>query len=113
VIADNEKCQSVTLYCSQSVTEFIQALESYNTPDWNLLKKDIKDFYDADFDITRYKVKDLITYVKKQRKSKWELYLLGKSMHEALFKLEDGSSPSGRFLIWSIKYISGKAFLNP
>ena len=46
-----EKCQSVILYCSRSVVEFIQALDNYLTPNWDLLKKDIKDFYDADLDI--------------------------------------------------------------
>jgi hypothetical protein len=78
-----EKCQSVILYCSRSVVEFIQALDNYLTPNWDLLKKDIKDFYDADLDITRYKVKDLTAYVKKTKKAKmgtlstWKKYARG------------------------------------
>ena len=78
-----EKCQSVILYCLRSVVEFIQALDNYITPDWDLLKKDIKDFYDADLDITRYKVKDLTAYVKKTKKAKmgtlstWKKYARG------------------------------------
>jgi hypothetical protein len=54
-----------------------------SSPNWDLLKKDIKDFYDADLDITRYKVKDLTAYVKKTKKAKmgtlstWKKYARG------------------------------------
>jgi len=83
VAIDQEKCKSVIMYCSRSVTEFIQALDNYITPNWNLLKRDIIDFYDADLDVTRYKVKDLANYVKKTKQVKmgnlsaWKKYARG------------------------------------
>jgi hypothetical protein len=83
VVNDTEKCQAVIMYCSRSVTEFIQALDNYITPDWDKLKKDISDFYDADLDITRYKVRDLTAYVKKTKRVKmgnlsaWKKYARG------------------------------------
>jgi hypothetical protein len=83
VTNNTEKCQYVILYCSHSVVKFIQALDHYITPDWSALKKDIKDFHDADLDTTWYKVKDLTAYVKKMKKTKmgtlstWEKYAWG------------------------------------
>ena len=59
VVADKDKCDLITRYCSTTVTDFIQALPSYTKRDWTELRKNLLTYYDADFDNKRYSVKDL------------------------------------------------------
>jgi hypothetical protein len=55
VSLDSERCESITQYMSRHVTEFIEGLASFRTPNWNTLKADILKYYDADLDLKRYK----------------------------------------------------------
>ena len=48
VIDDDEKCETITQYCSKKVGEFIKALESYSSSHWSQLKTDLLKFYDND-----------------------------------------------------------------
>jgi hypothetical protein len=83
VSLDSERCESITQYMSRHVTEFIEGLASFRTPNWNTLKADILKYYDADLDSKRYKRKDLITYVKTMRDKRipslttWKKYVRG------------------------------------
>jgi len=80
VIDDEEKCSQILTYCSRNVCNLIKALESFQTNDWDQLKKDLLDYYDADLATTRWKEKDLALFVKKSRKNsirtltKWKAY---------------------------------------
>jgi hypothetical protein len=67
VVLDREKCESITQYCSRTVGEFIEALPSYTTPNWEQLNQDLLNFYDADLDTKRFKVKHLLRFVKNAR----------------------------------------------
>ena len=59
VVADKDKCDLITRYCSTTVTDFIQALPSYTKRNWTELRENLLTYYDADFDNKRYSVKDL------------------------------------------------------
>src|ERR1700679_1101011 len=48
VMDDDEKCETITQYCSKKAGEFIEALESYSNSDWDQLKTDLLKFYDND-----------------------------------------------------------------
>jgi hypothetical protein len=58
-VTPTEKCERVLDYCSGKVTRLIEALPSYNTPNWNQLEIDILSYYDADLKETRFMVCDL------------------------------------------------------
>ncbi|KAG2748114.1 hypothetical protein P692DRAFT_20735359, partial [Suillus brevipes Sb2] len=81
VASDTDKCESITQYMSRHVTEFIEGLASFRTPNWSKLKSDILKYYDADLDTKRYRRKDLISYVKTSRDKKtpnltaWKKYV--------------------------------------
>ncbi|KAF7969104.1 hypothetical protein HWV62_28308 [Athelia sp. TMB] len=65
VTSDKHKCELILQYCSSKVKEFIQVLSSYMAKDWIKLKRDMMKYYNADLDVKRYKVQDLIKYAKK------------------------------------------------
>lgn len=69
-VAEKDKCDLVTRYCSRKVTEFIQALSSYSNKDWPGLKADLLKYYDADLDNKKYRIKDLIKLVKSWKEKK-------------------------------------------
>src|ERR1700692_800308 len=83
VASDTDKCESITQYMSRHVTEFVEGLASFRTPNWSKLKSDILKYYDADLDTKRYRRKDLISYVKTSRDKKipnltaWKKYVRG------------------------------------
>jgi hypothetical protein len=83
VASDTDKCESITQYMSCHVTEFVEGLASFRTPNWSKLKSDILKYYDADLDTKRYRRKDLISYVKTSRDKKipnltaWKKYVRG------------------------------------
>jgi hypothetical protein len=83
VTTDQEKCETVIQYCSKKVGEFIEALDSYSTPDWGQLKQDLLDFYDSDRSLKRYRHKDIITYTEETKRKKikdlstWKRYTRG------------------------------------
>lgn len=57
---DSDKCELITRYCSPSVSEFVQALNTYTAKNWDGLKADLRKYYAADLAETRYRVKDLV-----------------------------------------------------
>ena len=63
VTDDQEKCETITQYCSKKVGEFIEALESYSSSDWDQLKIDLLKFYDNDRSSKRYRQKDILAYM--------------------------------------------------
>jgi len=76
-----EKCETITRYCSRKQRETIQNIPSYSTPDWNRLREDILKIYDADRDTKRYTIKDVMNFTKKKQKVKitdlaaWKRYV--------------------------------------
>jgi hypothetical protein len=68
---------------SRHITEFIEGLASFRTPNWSKLKSDILKYYDADLDTKRYRKKDLISYIKTTHNKKipnltaWKKYVRG------------------------------------
>lgn len=83
VTKDTDKCETITQYCSKKVGEFIEALDSYTTSNWNQLKRDLLKFYDDDRSSKRYRQKDLITFTEETKLKKikdlstWKRYTRG------------------------------------
>ncbi|KAG2747590.1 hypothetical protein P692DRAFT_20736123 [Suillus brevipes Sb2] len=83
VVSDEDECESITQYMSRHVTEFVEGLASFQTPNWSKLKSDILKYYDADLDTKRYRKKDLISYIKTTHNKKipnltaWKKYVRG------------------------------------
>ena len=67
VTAPQEKIENMTQYCSRQVREFLEGLSSYSAGDWTRFKKDFKEFFNADKDDRRFRVKDLEKYVTEAR----------------------------------------------
>ncbi|KIJ58678.1 hypothetical protein HYDPIDRAFT_33946 [Hydnomerulius pinastri MD-312] len=67
VTTDKEKCENITQYCSTRVSNFIEVLSDYVKPDWDKLKAAILKHFDADRDTKRYKVNNLLRFVKVQK----------------------------------------------
>ena len=59
-------------YCSQKVTEFIQALTTYSEKKWDKPKEDLLKYYDADLDNKKYRTRDLVKMVKECKEKKLE-----------------------------------------
>src|SRR5215471_20296825 len=59
---DEDKCTRILPYCSRNVRNLIKALDSYQSHDWDQLKEDLLDYYDADLAETRWKEKDLASF---------------------------------------------------
>ena len=68
VTTDKERCETIKQYCSRKVARCIEGMEHYNTPNWKELKKDILQFFDADKNKRRYKVKDLKNLISEQKR---------------------------------------------
>jgi hypothetical protein len=83
VTNQKDRCETVIQYTSRHVTEFIEGLDSYESSDWDQLKADILEYYDADLDTNCYKRKDLLSYVKSMRGkciptlAAWKKYVRG------------------------------------
>ena len=83
VTVDKEKCETITQYCSKKVGEFIEALESYVSSNWDQLKKDLLKFYDNDRSSKRYRQKDILAYTEDTKLKKikdlstWKRYTRG------------------------------------
>jgi hypothetical protein len=78
-----EKCETITQYCSKKVGEFIEALDSYSKSDWDQLKKDLLKFYDNDRSSKRYRQKDILAFTEETKLKKikdlstWKRYTRG------------------------------------
>lgn len=70
VHSDADKCEIITRYCSRTVTDFIQALQSYTNKNWKNLKEDLLKYYDADLDTKKYNPRDLDKLAKTFREKK-------------------------------------------
>lgn len=58
-----EKLENITHYCSRHVREFLEGLDSYRKGDWDTFLKDFKEYYNADRDERRFRVRDLERFV--------------------------------------------------
>ncbi|ETW82650.1 hypothetical protein HETIRDRAFT_57864, partial [Heterobasidion irregulare TC 32-1] len=67
ITSDQDKCETIRLYCSTSVVEFIEGLKSFIDGQWDALKKDLEKYYDAALYTQRFKKKDLTEFVKKTK----------------------------------------------
>jgi hypothetical protein len=83
VTIGKEKCETITQYCSKKVGEFVEALDSYTTSNWNQLKDDLLSYYDSDRSSKRYRHKDIISYTEETKVKKikdlstWKRYTRG------------------------------------
>lgn len=68
VTKPKEKIESITQYCAKHVREFLEGLSSYQSSDYDVFKKDFKEFYNADKDSRRFRVRDLEKYIVESRK---------------------------------------------
>ena len=64
-MSDRDKCSNVLQYCSRSVRECIKGLEEFSNDDWNDLKKQIENIFDAERDDQQYSEKILDKYCSK------------------------------------------------
>ncbi|KAI0310766.1 hypothetical protein OF83DRAFT_1088149 [Amylostereum chailletii] len=67
VFPDDARCTGVLHYCSHSVRELVEALPSYVDRDWDALKRDILDLFDAELHQKRYQIGDVKAYVRNSR----------------------------------------------
>ena len=67
ITADNERVESITQYCSRQVREFLEGLRSYRTPNWAQFRKDFREFFNADLDERRFRIRDLVKFTDKSR----------------------------------------------
>ena len=80
---DNDKIRNITQYCARPVKEFLEGLASFTANDWTRFKKDLKEFYNADKDDRRFRLRDLDRYVVEARKGaiaslgQWRRYSRG------------------------------------
>ncbi|KAA1476735.1 hypothetical protein DENSPDRAFT_758454, partial [Dentipellis sp. KUC8613] len=65
-----DKCQAVLDYCSDKVKRYIKSLKSYKRLNWEMLRADLLERFDADRTIKRYSVRDLTEFVEKNQKKK-------------------------------------------
>jgi oligoendopeptidase F len=64
VTSDQDQVDAILPYCSTKVKDFIQTSSSFLTPDWNELKEDIMDYYDAEQASCKYAPKDIMEFSK-------------------------------------------------
>ncbi|KII82650.1 hypothetical protein PLICRDRAFT_120490, partial [Plicaturopsis crispa FD-325 SS-3] len=67
ITSNEDKCKSITQYCSSKVKSFVKALTSYQENRWDTLRQNLLDLYDADLATTKYRQKDLLKFVKESR----------------------------------------------
>jgi len=84
-----QKCQSIIPYCSTKVKDFLENLRSYRDNNFDLLIKDIHDYYDVQLADSRYKEKDLIKFVK-DRQTRSSHLVNGKHIPETFSELPTG-----------------------
>ena len=83
IISDRDKCDNVLQYCSRSVRECIKGLEEFGNGDWNDLKEQIENIFDAERDDQQYSEKILDKFCSKwfgkhiRSLSSWKKYYRG------------------------------------
>ncbi|KAH8106584.1 hypothetical protein DFH11DRAFT_1518078, partial [Phellopilus nigrolimitatus] len=70
VSQESDRCKTILQYCSRKVAEVIEGLEYYQTPNWNKLKEQLLQLYDAELNKQRYTKSDLKKFIKIQRDKK-------------------------------------------
>ncbi|KAH8111639.1 hypothetical protein DFH11DRAFT_1792138, partial [Phellopilus nigrolimitatus] len=70
VSQESDRCKTILQYCSRKVAEVIEGLECYQTPNWNKLKEQLLQLYDAELNKRRYTKSDLKKFVRTQRERK-------------------------------------------
>ena len=68
ITADKEECKGITTYCSSEVTQLIESLDKYRTPNWDDLKGRLLHLYDAEQDEAQYQLGDLDRLIYKYAK---------------------------------------------
>jgi len=102
IIDDAEKCEILLRYCSKWEKQTIKNIPSFVSKSWGRLCEDILKLYDADLDATRYKVKDVRNFSKKQKGKKicdlagWKKYCRA-FLHIAGSLLSEGSITEGEY----------------
>jgi hypothetical protein len=71
-LTDLQKCRKVTIYCSRSVIDLLEALASYKSGNWTQLEKDFLRYFDADRVEIRWLPGNLDDLTKKWRECKIE-----------------------------------------
>ena len=80
---EKENVKTITQYCSKNIGEFIKALYSFSSSNWDQLKSDLLSYYDSDWCSKRYRHKDIITYTEETKMEKirdlstWKRYTRG------------------------------------
>ena len=67
VTESKQKCLGIIQYCSNSVADTIENLESYQKQDYNELVKDLHWFYDSERQKCEYHLGDLEDFIKEWR----------------------------------------------
>ena len=64
VTSDDEKCKSITQYCSKKVAQTIEGMSDYSKPNWGQRKDSILEFYDAERNNLRFNKGQLCSLAK-------------------------------------------------
>jgi hypothetical protein len=67
ITGDQEKIENIGQYCSKRVRTFIEGLESYYQRNWCTFSAGFLNYYDAERDEKRYKLRDLRGYTDETR----------------------------------------------
>jgi dsDNA-binding SOS-regulon protein len=64
VTLDDEKVEAILLYCSSKVQDFVRSLPSFTIPNWNELKDDMMEDYDAERATLKFSPKHIGGFIK-------------------------------------------------
>ena len=67
VTSDRDRIENIAQYCSRQVREFLEGLPTYQNGTWAQFKRDILEFFDADHDDRRFRIKDITKYIESTR----------------------------------------------
>ncbi|KAI0636164.1 hypothetical protein C8Q77DRAFT_1035779, partial [Trametes polyzona] len=80
-LTDQEKCETVTDYCSKLVRETIEGFTAYRQGNWTQLKANICVYWYADLESKRFRIRDLQAFAAQSRRQPilelrdWRSYL--------------------------------------
>ncbi len=64
VTLDNEKIEAILPYCTTKVQDFIRSSSSFTNPDWDTLKEDMMEYYNAERAILKHTPNDIWNFNK-------------------------------------------------
>lgn len=70
VTSGKERCQTIRQYCSRDVVWVIEGLSGFHSHDWDRLKSELENLYDAARNNRRYTSEDLKKYARQQVKKR-------------------------------------------